>query len=195
MTAQAELFEPATPPLPEGMRYCEDLIDAHEEAQLLEAIAAMPLAEARYKQYTARRRVLSFGSAYDDSDRGAPEALPLPDLLIPLRARLAAWAGVPAEAFAEALVAEYRPGTPLGWHRDMPAYDIVAGVSLGHAARMRLRRYPPVDVKRSEVSTLVLAPRSAYVLQGVARWGWQHSIAPTEALRHSITFRTRRQVV
>jgi hypothetical protein len=26
----------------------------------------------------------------------------------------------------------------------------------------------------------------------VARWGWQHSIAATPALRYSITFRTRR---
>jgi len=31
------------------------------------------------------------------------------------------------------------------------------------------------------------------VLQGVARWGWQHSILPTTELRWSITFRTRRE--
>ena len=36
-----------------------------------------------------------------------------------------------------------------------------------------------------------LAPRSAYVLRAEARWGWQHSVAPTPALRYSITFRTR----
>jgi hypothetical protein len=30
------------------------------------------------------------------------------------------------------------------------------------------------------------------VLKDEARWGWQHSIAPTRALRYSITFRTRR---
>ena len=89
-------------------------------------------------------------------------------------------------------MAEYRPGTPLGWHRDVPDYELVAGVSLAGSARMRLRPYPPVDLRRDDVLTLELAPRSAYVLQGTARWGWQHSIMPTPALRYSITFRTRR---
>jgi alkylated DNA repair dioxygenase AlkB len=30
-----------------------------------------------------------------------------------------------------------------------------------------------------------------YLLRGPARWAWQHAIAPTEALRYSITLRTR----
>ncbi len=37
---------------------------------------------------------------------------------------------------------------------------------------------------------LDLAPRSAYILEGAARWDWQHAISPTKALRYSITFRT-----
>ena len=45
--------------------------------------------------------------------------------------------------------------------------------------------------KKADVIHLLLTPRSAYVLRGVARWGWQHSVAPTPALRYSITFRTR----
>jgi len=28
--------------------------------------------------------------------------------------------------FTNVLVAEYRPGTPLGWHRDVPAYVLSA---------------------------------------------------------------------
>jgi hypothetical protein len=38
-----------------------------------------------------------------------------------------------------------------------------------------------------------LAPRSAYVLRGEARWRWQHSIAPTPGPRWSVTFRTPRR--
>jgi alkylated DNA repair dioxygenase AlkB len=38
-----------------------------------------------------------------------------------------------------------------------------------------------------------LAPRSAYVLDGAARWQWQHSIPPTKAQRYSVTFRTLRE--
>jgi len=48
-----------------------------------------------------------------------------------------------------------------------------------------------VQPKKADVLSLELAPRSAYVLRAEARWGWQHSVAPTPALRYSITFRTR----
>ena len=99
-------------------------------------------------------------------------------------------AGVAPEALVNALVAEYRPGTALGWHRDVPDFERVVGVSLGGACRMRFRRWPPRAPRRADVLSLELAPRSAYVLQGEARWGWQHSIAATPTLRYSITFRT-----
>ena len=42
-------------------------------------------------------------------------------------------------------------------------------------------------------TTLAVEPRSIYALQGEARWGWQHSVAPVDTLRWSITFRTARQ--
>ena len=193
---QSDLFgtPPASStPMPDGWRYREDFIDRAEEAALLEAIAAMPLHAARYKSYTARRRIASFGTEYDfDANRLLPGA-PMPDALLPLRMRAAAWAGVPAEDFSSALVAEYQPGTPLGWHRDVPDFELVFGLSLGGAARMRLRRYPPIVPKKAEVLAITLPPRSAYVLSGPARWAWQHAIAPTKALRWSITLRTRRR--
>ncbi len=191
MPAQQELFGPA---LPEGLTYREEFLSVDEEAALLAAIADLPLAEARYRGYTARRRILGFGTRYDFDDNRLEPAGPLPGFLLPVRERVAEWAGVAPEALAAALVTEYRPGTPLGWHRDVPDYELVVGVSLGTWAHMRLRPYPPVQPRRSEVITLDLAPRSAYILRGIARWGWQHSIAPTPALRHSITFRTRREV-
>src|SRR5687767_8629040 len=51
-------------------------------------------------------------------------AAPLPAFLLPLRATIAQWAALDAEAFAMALINEYRPGSPIGWHRDAPQYDI-----------------------------------------------------------------------
>jgi hypothetical protein len=36
---------------------------------------------------------------------------------------------VDADAFVVALINEYRPGVPFGWHRDAPQDDIVAGIS------------------------------------------------------------------
>jgi alkylated DNA repair dioxygenase AlkB len=194
--AQSELFDrpaPALDPrLPEGLDYREDFVSAAEEAALLDAIRALPLAEARYKAYTARRRTLNYGGHYDFDDNRLLPADPVADFLWPLRARLAAWAGVEAEQFANALVAEYRPGTPLGWHRDVPDFELVAGVSLAGHARMRWRPYPPDKPTKGDVVAITLPPRSAYLMRGVARWGWQHSISPTPELRYSITFRTRR---
>jgi alkylated DNA repair dioxygenase AlkB len=64
------------------------------------------------------------------------------------------------------------------------------GVSLGGTARMRWRRYPPQKGER--IYDLELEPRSVYCMRDEARWGWQHSIAQTPALRYSITFRTLR---
>jgi alkylated DNA repair dioxygenase AlkB len=101
--------------------------------------------------------------------------------------------GIPPADFAYALINEYRPGTPLGWHRDRGEFGIVAGISLGGAARLRFRRvaaHPPG--KREKSLAIELEPRSAYSMQGEARWNWQHSVPPTPGLRYSITFRTRK---
>jgi alkylated DNA repair dioxygenase AlkB len=118
----------------------------------------------------------------------------IPAFLMPLRDRIAAWAGIPAESFVHGLVSEYRPGTPLGWHRDVPDFEAIVGVSLGGSARMKLRPYRPGERNlKQDVIVLDLEPRSAYSIRGVARWAWQHSIAATEELRYSVTFRTSRK--
>ena len=180
--------------LPSGWSYRSEFISIVEEAALLEAIVALPLEEARYRGYVARRRVAHFGTDYDFGANRLLAAPPLPPAFQPLRARAAAWIGEPPEALGSALIAEYRPGVPLGWHRDVPDFETVVGVSLGGSARMRFRRYPPVRPKKADVLSLELAPRSAYLLRAEARWAWQHSIAPTPGLRYSITFRTRAAV-
>jgi alkylated DNA repair dioxygenase AlkB len=43
---------------------------------------------------------------------------------------------------------------------------------------------------RFDRAKLDIAPRSAYLLSGEARWAWEHSIAAGDLLRFSITFRT-----
>ena len=187
--SQRDLF-PSGSALPSGLAYVPDFVTEAEEAALLEGIAALELREAQYKEYTARRRVASFGAGYDFDANELTPAPTLAPFLLPLRMKVAAWLGVAAEDFGYALVSEYRPGTQLGWHRDVPQFEMVAGVSLASACTMRFRRFPPG--KGAPILTLDLAPRSAYVLRAEARWGWQHSIAPTPLLRYSITFRTRK---
>ena len=187
---QQELFEP-TPNLPEGFVYRRDFITTEEEASLLQNIRALPLEQAKYKEFTARRRTVSYGGQYDFSVNKLESAPPLPEVLLPLRTKVAAWVGIEADAFVHGLVSEYGPGTPLGWHRDVPTFEIIVGVSLGGTARMRLRPFRPGEKQhRADVIALELEARSAYVIRDAARWGWQHSIAPTKELRYSITFRT-----
>lgn len=187
MSAQHDLFGDAAPP---GWQYRDDFISPAEETALLRAFAGWPLAPARYKEHTARREVLSFGGSFDYTTNTLRPGEPIPPALHPLRARVAAWAGLPPDAFVHALVARYRPGTPLGWHRDVPDFEVVAGVSLAGMARMSFRRYPPE--LRAPTLHADLAPRSVYLLRGEARWGWQHRVEPAEAERWSVTFRTRR---
>jgi alkylated DNA repair dioxygenase AlkB len=185
---QATLFEERAA-LPNGLAFVPGFLTGEEERALLGGIRALDLREAQYKQYTARRRIASFGAECDFDANELKPAPGLPPFLEPLRARVAAWVGIPAQSFTHALVSEYRPGTPLGWHRDVPQFEVIVGVSLAAHARMRFRPWPPR--KGEAVFALDLPPRSAYVLRDEVRWRWQHSVEATRALRYSITFRTR----
>lgn len=188
----ADLFAP--PPLPAGLDYREDFLARDEEARLLAAFATLPFREATFQQYTARRRVVRFGRDYAAGAGQWLDGEPLPEWLAAVRTRVARAGDLDESAFVHALVTEYRPGTPIGWHSDAPHFDIVVGISLAGAARMRFRPYAIKDTRarRAAGIELELAPRSAYVMQGEIRWQWQHHIPPTRQLRYSITFRTLR---
>lgn len=189
--AQPDLFDPPAI-LPEGFIYQPDFLSESDEAGLLEDIRALPFQEAQYRQWQAKRRIVSYGGRYDFTHQTLNEAPPIPQFLHSLRMRIAAWAGISPDDIHHAMIAEYRPNTPLGWHRDVPEFGQIVGVSLLGAARMRLRPYPPEPGQRA-VHAFDLAPRSIYTMSGPARWQWQHAISPTRQLRYSITFRTLRR--
>jgi alkylated DNA repair dioxygenase AlkB len=185
---EADLF--GAPPLPPGLEYHADFLSVADETTLLRAFGDLPFREATFQQYTARRRVVRFGLVYDADRREWLEGAPLPPWLADVRQRVALSRGLAAERFIHALVTEYRPGTPIGWHRDKPEYGVVVGVSLASACRMRFRPYASAR-DRSAAVALTLEPRSLYVMADEIRWAWQHSIPPAKALRYSMTFRTR----
>jgi hypothetical protein len=188
MVASRNLFEREWPL---GFHYREDFITDAEERVLIEAIADVAFADFEMRGVVARRRVAFFGQSYD---RAA--SAPVPAFLLPLRANVAQWAGVDPGAFAMALINEYRPGTPIGWHRDAPQYDIVAGISLLSACRMKFRPYrspsAPTSPRRSATHEIVLDRRSAYLMTGESRQAYEHHIPPVAQLRYSVTFRTLR---
>ena len=187
------LFPPDPPALPPGFRYEEAFLSPGDEQGLLTAIRDVAFSAFEMRGVVARRRVAFFGEAYDAA---RPSAL-MPAFLLPLRDRAAGWAGIPPGAVIMALINEYQPGAPIGWHRDAPQYDIVVGLSLGSPCRMRLRPYvAPVAAaggpRRVTTHELTLEPRSVYLLSGPARSDFEHSIPAVDALRYSITFRSRR---
>jgi alkylated DNA repair dioxygenase AlkB len=173
-----------------GLLYEPGFLSEAEEEDLLGNIKTLPLKEAQYKQYTAKRRTASYGFEYDFDHSKMHPAPPMPPPFLPLKEKVAAHVGIAPDRFVHMLVTQYEPGTELGWHRDVPEFEVVVGVSLAGRCRMRFRKYPAK--KNSKILTLDLEPRSLYVLRDEIRWGWQHSVSPTPELRYSVTFRTRR---
>jgi alkylated DNA repair dioxygenase AlkB len=177
---------------PPGLVYQPELLTRAEESILLDHLNSLPFANASYREWTARRRVVGFGGKFDFDRRTFIETDPPPDFLKTLRNRVGAWCGIHSADFHQVLVSEYAPGTPLGWHRDAPCFDTIAGISLAGVARMRWRPYVAGTNTAHANCHVDLAPRSAYIMRGAARWDWQHAISPTKTLRYSITFRTLR---
>ena len=182
-----DLFD--APPLPRGLEYRPEFLDREQEGALIRAFAPLPFREAPFRQYLARRRVVRFGCDEDAGTGELQDGGAWPAWLVDLGRKAASVARVD-DAFAHALVTEYRPGTPIGWHRDKADYGTVIGISLAGACRMRFR---PNGNRhdRHAVVALELAPRSLYVMRDDIRWHWQHQIPPVTALRYSVTFRTR----
>ena len=174
---------------PEGFAYQADLITEAEEAELLRQLQGLQFKPFDFHGHLANRQVAGFGLRYDYDRRQVLEAAPIPDFLLPLRDEVALFAGEPAEAFAQLLINEYRPGAGIGWHRDKPQFELVAGVSLLSPCSFRLRRQNGAKWDRE---TIELEPRSVYLMTGPARNEGGHSIPPVEHHRYSITWRTLR---
>ena len=185
---QPSFLAPAA--MPEGLVYAPDFLSEEEEAALARRMAGLPFRPFEFHGFTGKRETVSFGWSYRFDGSGLAEAAPIPDWLLPVRARAAAFAGLEPEALVQALVIRYTEGAGLGWHRDRPVFDDVIGISLLSAAPLRFRRKQREKWQRF---TLQAAPRSLYLLRGPARNEWQHSLAPVAQLRYAITFRSLRR--
>jgi alkylated DNA repair dioxygenase AlkB len=187
-SGQLSLLEPL-PLLPDGLEYRAELVSPEEEAELLKRLCELDFREYEFHGHFGKRRVVSFGLHYGTNESTARNTEDIPGFLLPLRQKAADFARLAPTELQQALVTEYAPGAAIGWHRDRPAYRDVIGVSFSSSCRFRFRR------KRSsswERASLILEPRSVYLLRGPARTEWQHSIPPAERLRYSVTFRSMR---
>lgn len=186
---QPRLFASPPPGPPEGFVYQPEFISGAEEAELARLLAPLPFEAFEFRGYLGRRRVTSFGWRYDFNQGGLKPAPEFPTWLLPLRDRVAAFAGLEGAALQHALVTEYAPGAGIGWHRDRPQFEDVVGVSLLAPCLFRFRRRRGESWERA---SLTVQPRSIYLLRGPARRDWEHSVPPVERLRYAVTFRSFR---
>jgi DNA oxidative demethylase len=177
--------------LPEGLVYRDDFVSADEERDLLALFGEMDFRPVEMRGQVAKRTVRHFGLDYEYESGALVPAEPIPAPMAWLRDRCAALIEREPEDLVQILVSRYPDGAGIGWHRDAPMFGSrIAGVSLRAPCRMRFQR--TVKGERS-TAAIELAPRSAYLLSGAARWSWQHSIPATKDLRYSVTFRTLRR--
>jgi alkylated DNA repair dioxygenase AlkB len=183
--SQADFFG-ATPALPDGFHYQPEVISAEQEKQLIEQFAALPFKEFEFHGFLGKRRTISYGWRYDFNGGGLGRSDDMPAFLAPVREAAARFAGLNPTDLQHALLIEYPPGSQIGWHKDRPVFDEVVGISLLSPCTFRLRRR---DGNKWQRASLIAEPRSAYLMKGIARTEWEHSIPAVEALRYSITFR------
>jgi alkylated DNA repair protein (DNA oxidative demethylase) len=170
-----------------GLEYRDGIMSEEEERALLGRLHALELAPFRFQGWTGNRKTQSFGWRYDFDDASFSPAEPIPTWLFALHVKAAAMARVEPADIAHVLIARYDPGAGIGWHKDRSVFEKVVGVSLNSPAVLRFRQR---DAGRFRRFSLPVAPRSAYMLSGEARYDWEHRIVPGEELRFSITFRT-----
>ena len=180
--------------VPDGFVYRRDFISEIEERELIRKIETLQLRPFEYYQFTGKRRTVTFGWQYEFGKKDIMPAPAIPAFLLPVRAQAGTLFGIASESLVHVSVIEYSVGAPIGWHRDIPHFGEVIGVSLGATCRMRFRPYQRgrSKSKHSDTLSIELQPRSVYLMSGASRETWQHSIPPVKELRYAIMMRTVR---
>ena len=145
-----------------------------------------------FQGYEAKRKVASFGHDWNFETRQLSGGKSIPSGLMPLVGKVASKLSLQAHDFGEVLLTEYPPGSVINWHRDAPPFKLIAGISLLSDCIFRFRPYDKVKQGRKSIISIPVKYRSLYVISGVARTDWEHSILPVKALRYSVTLRTLR---
>jgi alkylated DNA repair dioxygenase AlkB len=180
--------------VPDGFVYHPNFISEAEERELIREIQELHLTPFKYYQFTGKRRTASFGWQYEFGKSEITTAPDIPAFLLPVRTRAGKLFNIDPNSLIQASIIEYSTGSPIGWHRDIPHFGVVVGISLGAACRMRFRKYgrQSKNSSRDEILSLELQPRSIYLMSGASREIWQHSIPPVKELRYAIMLRTVR---
>ena len=189
MAHMPDLFAASTI-APQGFRYQSDIIGADQERALVGELERLSFSPFQFHGFEGKRRVTSFGWGYDFNGGGLQKAGELPAFLLPLREVAARCFAIPPSVLQQVLLTHYPAGATIGWHKDRPVFQDIVGISLLSSCKFRFRRKVGAGWQRQ---SLILEPRSAYLLHGSARQDWEHSIPAVSEQRYSITFRSLRE--
>jgi alkylated DNA repair dioxygenase AlkB len=153
-----------------GMSLLPEFITEDEERELLSVIDQQPWIT------DLQRRVQHYGYRYDYTARQVTADLylgALPEWLQPLATRLH-HEGLFATAPDQVIVNEYQLGQGIAPHVDcIPCFGAtIASLTLGSGCLMNF-----THSNTAQKTNLFLPPRSLLLLQGDARYHWQHGIA------------------
>jgi alkylated DNA repair dioxygenase AlkB len=181
---------PIDPKYPEGFQYIPDFITKAEEDNWYHEISKLNLHTFQFQGYEAKRKVASFGYDWSFEKRILSKGKDVPPSFHLLIEKVAKQLHLKFEDFGELLCTEYPVGSVINWHRDAPPFDLIAGISLMSDCIFKLRPQDKTKQTRTSIISLPVKRRSLYVMEGIARTDYQHSIAPVKEIRYSITLRT-----
>lgn len=187
-----ETLFPYYPEFPEGFLFIPDFLNADEEKILLHEISRIPLHTFMFQGFEAKRKVASFGYNYSFDKRTISKGQDIPGEFQWLVRKISSLFQ-DKKTFEALLITEYPVGSVINWHRDAPPFEAIAGISLLSDCIFRFRPYDKTHQKKKSITSFVAKRRSLYIMTGVSRTLWEHSILPVTAKRYSITLRTLRE--
>jgi alkylated DNA repair dioxygenase AlkB len=173
-------------PTPAGFSYLPDFLSAQEQLGLIQRLNDLDYQHDLFRGQRLKRGYAQFGYAYVSTGRKLNQAEAMPGFLAELIERALPHCREGAQ-FNQCIVTRYPEGAGIGWHTDAPRFgECVMAVSLGAAARLQFR---PNGTKEASCEVLAV-PGSLYVMQGPARWEYQHQVVAVKEQRYSLTFRS-----
>ena len=171
---------------PEGFTYVQDFLSRCEHDNLLHELRALTYEHDVFRTKTMKRAGAHFGYKYVAVGQQLEPAPPFPPYLQAVIRKATPYYPTGIE-FVQCIATFYCEGSGIGWHRDAKRFgDCVLGLSLASEARLRFR---PKGATQPSF-TVTASPGSLYVMQGVARWDYEHQIMPVKTPRYSLTFRS-----
>jgi alkylated DNA repair dioxygenase AlkB len=169
-----------------GFLYIPGFLSLTEQDCLLRQVRALPYERDVFRGKLMKRRWAQFGYNYVSIGQKLTPAPPIPPFLQRVIEKASPYYPTGIN-FSQCIVTHYPVRAGIGLHKDAPRFgDCILGVSLASPARLQ---FSPNHSKKVSFE-VTASPGSLYVMQGEARWHYQHRLVPVKAERYSLTFRT-----